>query len=323
MFSVVIPLHNKTNYIVKAVESVLGQTWPDFELIVVNDGSTDGSQERLSQFDDRRLRVVDQVNAGVSAARNNGAKHARFDHIAFLDADDYWHPYFLEEMKRLITGFPDAGLYGSGYYIVKNGLRTPAQVGVAAGFSAGYINYFAVYAHTFWVPINCSFVVVKKSVFEQQKGFNPKLKFGEDFDLWIRIALAHKVAYVNRLLAYSNQDADTTNRALGADRCWKLAEHVTFNLSDFAQYESCNPTLKTLLDGLRVRSLVPYRLNSWYPNEVQALISRVKLDAQPSFYRFVYQWPLPVVSVYFRVKQIGSMAKQRLLRMYAKRASTT
>ena len=314
MFSVVIPLYNKASYIEKTVASVLAQTWPDFELIVVNDGSTDGSVERLSGCTDSRLNVINQANAGVSVARNTGAKHARFNHIAFLDADDWWHPHFLEEMNRLITGFPDAGLYGCGYYIVKNGLHTPAQVGVPAGFSAGYIDYFSVYARTFWVPVNCSFVVVKKPVFMQLGGFNSTLKFGEDFDLWVRIALTNKVAYVNQLLAYSNQDADPINRALGTDRCWKPAEHVTFNLSDFARHEQQNPVLNQLLDGLRVRSLIAYRLNGWYRGEVRAIISRVNLKKQPLFYRFIYQWPLPVVKAYFRAKQVGSIVKQRLLR---------
>ena len=323
MFSVVIPLYNKAHYIEKAVASVLAQTWPDFDLIVVNDGSTDGSAGRLSGCTDRRLRVINQANAGVSVARNTGVGQAKHEYIAFLDADDWWHPHFLEEMNRLITGFPDAGLYGCGYYVVKNGLHTPAQVGVPTGFSAGYIDYFAVYARTFWVPINCSFAVVKKSVFEEQNGFNPVLKFGEDLDLWVRIALTYKVAYLNQLLAYSNQDADPTNRALGTDRCWKPAEHVTFNLGDFARHEYQTPMLKIVLDGLRVRSLISYRLNNWYRGEVQAIISRVNLKKQPLFYRFIYQWPLPVVRAYFRAKQVGSIVKQRLLRTYAQRAATT
>lgn len=316
MFSVIIPLYNKADYIGKAIESVLAQTFPDLELIVVNDGSMDGSAERLSQYNDPRLRVINQANTGVSVARNNGAKHARFDYIAFLDADDWWHPQFLEVMQRLIAGFSDAALYGCRYYVVKNGQHTPAQVGIPVNFSVGYIDYFSVYAHTYWVPINCSFVVVSKLVFEQLKGFNPTLKFGEDFDLWVRIALAHKVAYVNQLLAFSNQDADPANRALGTDRCWSPVEHVTFNFDQFSFAEQQNPVLNRLLDGLRVRSLLAYQLNGWYANEVGAIIGRVDLSVQPPFYRFVYRWPLPVVGTYFRIMRIGSQLKQHLLQRY-------
>ncbi|QIP13906.1 glycosyltransferase family 2 protein [Spirosoma aureum] len=316
MFSVVIPLYNKASYVEKAVESVLCQTFSDFELIVVNDGSTDSSVEKLARFTDDRLKLINQSNTGVSGARNKGVKHARFDYIAFLDADDWWHERFLEEMNALITQFSDAGLYGSNYFVVKNGVNTPAQVGVEAGFEMGYINYFKVYARTFWVPLNCSFVVVKKSVFEQEKGFNEHLRFGEDLDLWIRIALTHKVGYVNKFLANSNQDAETTNRALGTDKFWNKKEHVTFNISHLADQEQTQPNLKTLLDGLRVRSLVAYRLNDWYPEEVRAIMSRVDLSAQPLFYRFVYQWPRPIINVYFRAKQYGSYLKQMLLRRF-------
>jgi glycosyltransferase involved in cell wall biosynthesis len=316
MFSVIIPLFNKASYVEKAVESVLRQTDSNFELIVVNDGSTDNSVEKLDRFTDNRLKLINQSNTGVSRARNNGVKHARFDYIAFLDADDWWHERFLEEMKSLITRFSKAGLYGSNYFVVKNGVNMPAQVGVEAGFEMGYINYFEVYARTFWVPLNCSFVVVKKSVFEQEKGFNEHLKFGEDLDLWIRIALTHKVGYVNKFLANSNQDAETTNRALGTDKFWSKTEHVTFNISHLADQEQTQPNLKTLLDGLRVRSLVAYRLNDWYPEEVRAIMSRVDLSAQPLFYRFVYRWPRPIINVYFRAKQYGSYLKQLLLRSF-------
>lgn len=323
MFSVIIPLFNKADYIEKAIESVLSQTMPDFELIVIDDGSTDSSLERIGRFTDTRLQIIHQANAGVSTARNNGAAFSRFDYVAFLDADDWWDERFLEEMKPLVTQFPDAGLHGSNYYVVKNGHNTPAQIGLPFGFSKGYIDYFTVYAKTFWVPINCSFVVVKKSIFSQQNGFNSKLKFGEDFDLWVRIALLHKVAYLNRFLAYSNQDADTANRALGMDKCWEPAEHVTFNLAHLAENEKTQPVIKNLLDGLRVRSLIPYRLNGWYPNDVRTIISHVELNNQPSYYRFVYQWPLPVVKAYFRIRQLGSWLKQRLLRAYAKPTSIT
>lgn len=316
MFSIVIPLYNKARYIEKAIESVLRQTFQDFELIIVNDGSTDDSLEKAAGFDDNRLKIIDQTNAGVSTARNNGVKQARFEYVAFLDADDWWDERFLEEMKILITQFPEAGLYGSSYFIVRNGMKTPAQVGVAADFDAGYIDYFGVYARTFWVPINCSFVVVKKSVFEQENGFRSHLKFGEDLDLWIRIALTHKVGYVNKHVAYSNQDAETANRALGTSRHWKKAEHVIFNLDYLAEQETNHPALKALLDGLRVRSLVDYYLNEWYPKEVRQIMGGIDFGVQPPLYRFIYQWPQPIVVGYFRTKQIGSFLKQSLLRNY-------
>ena len=186
-FVVIIPLYNKSAYIAKAIESVLNQSFGDFELIIINDGSTDDGSEKVKQFSDTRIRLINQPNAGVSAARNYGVDKAKYEYIAFLDADDWWHPNFLEEMKRLIEKYRDAALYGSNFFIVKNGINYSSTVGLDKTFKEGYIDYCEVYASTFCVPINCSFVVVSKKVFLEEHGFKTQLAFGEDFDLWIRI----------------------------------------------------------------------------------------------------------------------------------------
>nr|WP_295923774.1 glycosyltransferase [uncultured Dyadobacter sp.] len=314
MFSVIIPLYNKVDYIRKTVDSVLGQTFQNFELLVVDDGSTDGSARQLVGYQDDRLRIISQANAGVSTARNNGARHARFDYILFLDADDWWHDSLLQEMNALIGRFPGAGMYGCKYYLVKNGKTVPADVGLDAGFEAGYIDYFQVYARTFWVPINCSFVVVDKSVFEEEGGFKPFLKFGEDFDLWVRIALKHKVGYANKFLAYSNQDVKVAGRALGISKPWSKSEHVIFNLGYLHREESLNPSLKLLLDGLRVRALLDFYINSRFSEETRAILKCVDFLKQPAFYRFVYHSPRGIVVAYFRTKYMLSRIKQSLIK---------
>lgn len=316
MFSVIIPLYNKADYVRKTVDSVLGQTFQGFELLVVDDGSTDGSVEKLADCRNERLRIISQPNAGVSTARNNGAKHARFDYILFLDADDWWHGDFLRDMDAVIKRFPGAGMYGCKYYVVKNGRYVPADVGLDADFEAGYIDYFKVYARTFWVPINCSFVVVNKSVFEEEGGFKPSLKFGEDFDLWIRIALKHKVGYVNKFLAYSNQDVKVADRALGINKQWSKSEHVIFNLDYLRQEENGDPSLKLLLDGLRVRGLLDFYINSRFPDETQAILKCVDFLKQPAFYRFIYHSPKSIVITYFKIKYLLSLIKQSLIRTY-------
>lgn len=316
MFSVIIPLYNKADYIRKTVDSVLSQTFQDFELLAVDDGSTDGSVGQLSSYQDDRLRIISQANAGVSTARNNGARQARFDYILFLDADDWWHDSLLQEMNALIRQFPAAGMYGCKYYLVKNGRNVPADVGLDAGFEAGYIDYYQVYARTFWVPINCSFVVVRKSVFVEEGGFKPFLKFGEDFDLWVRIALKHRVGYANQFLAYSNQDVKVTGRALGINKLWRKSEHVIFNLDYLRHEESKNPSLKLLLDGLRVRSLVEFYINSRFPDETQAILKHVDFLKQPAFYRFVYHSPKRIVITYFRTKYFLSRIKQAIIRTF-------
>ncbi|GAB3961682.1 glycosyltransferase family 2 protein [Spirosoma harenae] len=311
MFSIVIPLYNKVHYINKAIASVFAQTFQDFELLIINDGSTDDSLKVASKYVDSRLSIINQPNSGVSTARNNGAKLAKYDFVAFLDADDWWHKDFLQEMHNLIIQCPEAGLYSSSYYVVKNKQERGACIGVDENFETGYIDYFDVYARTFWVPINCSFVVVKKTVFDKEHGFKPTIKFGEDFDLWVRIALKNKIAYVNKRLAYSNQDVDLHNRALNSNRLWRKEEHIIFNIGYLEKQE--NITLKSLLDGLRVRSLMAYHLQGKYTDDVNRILKLINWDTQPFLYRFIYTWPTILVKIYFALKLLGSTAKTFLL----------
>lgn len=313
MFSIVIPLYNKRDYVSKAINSVLNQTYADFELIVVDDGSTDDGFEKARQFEDKRLQIVKQANAGVSSTRNKCVSMAQYDYIAFLDADDWWHPTFLAEMKKLVNSYSEAALFGSSYYVVKNQQNRRAEIGLPKGFR-GYIDYFEVYAATFWVPINCSFVVVKKSIFEALGGFKPQLKFGEDFDLWVRIALQYQVAYVNEGLAFSNQDVEATNRALGQGKNWQKHEHVLFDLEYLTVYTQQNATLKRLMDGLNVRGLLDFYLDGVHTSEVHALLRQVDFTQQPFLYRFIYHWPKPIVKSYFLLMYLGSKVKQKIIR---------
>ncbi|MGK0328124.1 glycosyltransferase family 2 protein [Polaribacter sp.] len=313
MFSIIIPLYNKFAYIEKAVKSVLAQTFANFELIIVNDGSTDESVNVVQQFTDLRIRIINQPNLGVSSARNKGVNKANYDYIAFLDADDWWDKNFLEEMNRLKEQVPEAGIYGCNYFHVKNKQNKVSKVGLTEGFKSGYINYFETYSKTFAVPFNCSFVVVKKQVLLEYDGFNHNLKFGEDFDLWVRIALNSKIAYINKPLAYSNQDVDSNNRALGS-KLWKPENHFIFNLDYLQAEEKTNPILKKLLDGLRVRALIRYRLAGLYKKETNVTLQTVDFSLQPKYYQRIYQWPIVIIRLYFLYKKLGSQLKQKLIK---------
>src|SRR5690606_29446795 len=106
MFSVVIPLYNKERSIKQTVQSVLDQTFTDFEIVIVNDGSTDNSLQVVENIDDQRIRIINKPNGGVSSARNKGINEANFNWIAFLDGDDLWKPNHLEIIRGLIDKFP-------------------------------------------------------------------------------------------------------------------------------------------------------------------------------------------------------------------------
>ena len=302
MFSVIIPLYNKAPYVAKAIESVLGQTYRDFEVIVIDDGSTDQSLEVAKTFENKSITIVSQSNSGVSTARNNGVKLAKYPYICFLDADDWWHPTFLEEMKRLITDFPDAGIYGSGYYIVKNGQERIAPIGVPQGFEQGIIDYCEVYAKTLCMPLTSISVVIPKHIFDEEKGFKSQLKFGEDFDLWIRITLKHKVILVNKSLAYYNQDVDVNNRGVAVHKTYSPVNHFIFNLDYLYDNEKNNHRLKILLDKLRVYILLKYRMQRAFPKEYNAEIKKVDFSVQPLGVRLQYYLPVWFLKQYYGLK---------------------
>lgn len=112
MISIVIPLYNKAHTIVNTLNTVINQTYKNFEVIIVNDGSTDNGVKVIKEnFNDPRIKIINQNNAGVSAARNRGVDESCGEYIAFLDGDDEWHPEYLSTMYELIKKYPHAGLF--------------------------------------------------------------------------------------------------------------------------------------------------------------------------------------------------------------------
>jgi len=206
--SVVIPLYNKESHIARAISSVLNQTFGNFELIVVDDGSTDGGAEVVEAIHDPRIRLIRQTNAGVSAARNRGIAEASADLIAFLDADDEWLPGFLETIMRLQTRFPDCGAYGAARDVVEKGGRgwTPVCRGIPAPPWEGVIpNYFR-FADEY--PVHSSGVAIPRRVFDTVGLFLEEVRFFEDTEMWARIALRYPIAFSSQPLAVYHKDAE-------------------------------------------------------------------------------------------------------------------
>jgi len=197
-FSVVVPLYNKSYSIVRCIDSILSQSYGCFEIIVVNDGSTDDSVEILkSWYSDRikngQIRLIEQENEGVSAARNKGAQIASHDCVCFLDADDEWMPEFLERMKQLIADFPLADLYCLAHKVCKFGRKSfVPRHGLPFGYR-GYIEDFFD-ASARGSVANSSKVCVRSDALMKIGGFPVGVVAGEDLYVWIRLALNGLVA---------------------------------------------------------------------------------------------------------------------------------
>ena len=310
-FSVIMPLYNKAPYVRKAVESVVEQTYGDWELIVVDDCSTDGSATVVEKIVDPRIRIVRLgVNGGVGAARNRAVAESTAAHICFLDADDWWEPTFLEEMAGLVERHPGAGIYGTGYYIVKNGRKRVAPIGVDEGFTEGEINYCQVYARTLCMPLTSISVCMPRRVFDEAGGFPTDVKLGEDFLLWLRIALTHKTVLLNRPLANYNQDVAVTFR--GTHHLHPPEQNMLWKLGEYEPLEKTNPDYKQLIDNLRTYSLQNYFLKAKYRDAAKQELSKVDWSKQNVKWRKLYNLPVCVLNIRFKVWELGALMKRIL-----------
>lgn len=312
-FSIIVPLYNKAPYVRKTVESVISQTYVDWELIIVDDCSTDGSGDVVANITDSRIRLIRlEKNGGVGAARNRGVSESTAPFICFLDADDWWEPTFLEEIARLAERHPDAGIYGTGYYIVKNGKKRVAPIGVEDGFTEGEINYCRVYAKTLCMPLTSISICMPRAVFEESVGFPANIKLGEDFLLWIRVALKHKVVLLNKPLSNYNQDVDVTYRGTHK-KVYDPDTFSTFYFDQFAAEERSNRDLKVLLDKLRVYSLMTFRRDNKYPERVMKELSKVDFSNVEPIYKFYYKTPYWMVKTYLTIIHLLASIKQRIV----------
>ena len=339
-FSVIIPLYNKAPYIRKALESVLAQTYADYELIIIDDGSTDESAEIaeaiLQDPASSPNRLIRQANSGVSAARNNGVAQASGEYIAFLDADDWWEPTYLEKMAQLIEDYPEAGLYASNYVYYK-----PCKTRVAVNnIETGYFNYPKAYYEGSAMPIWTGAAMIPRNVFEEMGGFPLGIKLGEDFLLWSKIAMQYKVAFLNEALAWYNNDVPATLRATRnlhapeyhmlfnmkelIDESLKIkgeeisrADTNAYNLSPIT-YKPTNDDWRRLLDKLRVNGLLDYWLNKRYHNQAAEELKKVDWNKQPTSVKRIYKTPIWILKVKRGVMSVGSFVKQTIFKILHK-----
>ena len=310
-FSVIIPLYNKAPYIKKALDSVKDQTFKDYELIVVDDGSTDDSYNVAKDaLDDSGLsyQLIRQDNSGVSTARNNGVAASHGGYLCFLDADDWWAPNFLERMDWLIKEYPEARIFGTNYYYVKNSHQ---RIGVTTA-KTGYINYCRAYAEKLQMPMWTGAICIPNSVFNAYGGFRSHISLGEDFDLWIKIALDYKVAFLDEPLSYYYQDSDPTWRLVG--KLHAPIYHVLWNLGYLENEEKNNPEYKVLIDRLRTRNLLPYYLSQQYREDALQELAKVDWTRQPKRVRKMYNKPILLLRFEQVVLRAASFFKQWIIR---------
>ncbi len=229
-FSVIIPLYNKEAEIERTLRSVLAQTTPPHEIVVVDDGSTDSSAEIVRAMSSPLIRLISQPNAGECAARNSAMHNATGTHYALVDADDCWKPDFLEQMTRLIEHYPDCGLYCSAFDIINTDGRTPSR----SPESEGIVEDFFAKSMTHYVAIP-SASVIPAEVIDAVGGFPEGMKLGGDQYMWVKIARDYKVCYTP--LRLTDYYMAASNRSSAIYR----AESTPYSFKEF--YDKNRPTL--------------------------------------------------------------------------------
>ncbi|WP_353778091.1 glycosyltransferase [Winogradskyella sp. 3972H.M.0a.05] len=283
-FSVVIPLYNKELHIQKALDSVLHQSFEDFEVIVVNDGSTDNSETVVKSFKDDRISIYNVDNGGPSRARNFGVSKATSELIAFLDGDDYWKPHHLEDLKNLYEEFPGCGLYAKAYdreskhYVTKSIYKDIPDnnwKGIVNDFFHNSMNNCI--AHT-------SAIMIPKQIFDELNGFNENFDSGEDTDLWIRAALHYPVAFHNKVSSVYRIELTESLTSKSISK-WRL-----FDLNAYKNSEVENKSLKAYLDLNRLSLAFQYKM-AGFSKESSELIDAIDNDNISKAQRLLLSFP--------------------------------
>ncbi len=206
MISVVIPLYNKERSIARTINAVLSQKYQDFEIVIVNDGSTDNGAMEVKKFNDARIRLINQANAGVSAARNKGIEEAKGEYIALLDADDEWHIDYLGAQIRLAKDYPLCDVFVSNYLFKDRDGKTSQTIIRSIPFTGenGILSNYFVVAAASHPPMWTSAVMARKSALMKVGGFPTGIKSGEDLLTWARLACEFEIAYSKTPLATFN-----------------------------------------------------------------------------------------------------------------------
>lgn len=297
MFSIVIPLYNKASFIENTIKSVLNQSFLNYEIIVINDGSTDESEEKVLELKDPRIQLFTQKNQGASVARNLGIEKSKFDYIAFLDADDLWLENHLETLKNLIENFPSAGIFASRYQLFfKEGkISIPKFKGISEDFYGIVPDYFD--ASLNYAVATSSSIAVPKHVFEKIGNFKSKISSGQDVDMWIRIASKYPVALSAEITAsYLYYIENTLSKTPILEK--KLKDFVDYKLE-----EESNPSLKKYLDIYRMEYAMQYKI-AGANKQSKELYDDILKNNIPLKTKIIYYLPQWILTLLLKFKRL-------------------
>ena len=306
-FTVIIPLFNKAEHILRTLNSVAWQKYPAAEIIVVDDGSTDEGALLVKQANIKNLRLIHQANQGVSAARNNGVALASYEYIAFLDADDQWLPLFLDEVARLINKFQQARFFATRYQIVESENNyCDAKIMLEHINPEGAIldDYFKI-ASQGDIPFTMSSMVIQREFFNAVGGISLDEPIGEDQDLFCRVALNTPMAYSPNIHSLYHKDAQNqaSKNNIPSTECG-FSVRLTKVASENTEKKSTANMLK--YSAAHLCHLAKLNIGNGHYSQARALLSDPRCKLKPkhlvglyglSWIKQIQQWLANVLGV--------------------------
>ncbi|MCQ2336030.1 MAG: glycosyltransferase [Paludibacteraceae bacterium] len=290
MISVVIPLYNKSASIARTIQSILDQTFQQFEIVVVDDGSTDGSVAVLESIEDKRLRLIKKENGGVCSARNKGIQEAKYDYIALLDADDCFDKEYLAEQIKLIKDFPEAMMWGINFAELYDGkLIRELPTGLPKGFRGIVEGYFDKTLQNGRISdLFCSSsVVIRKSVFDVVGAFDERIKYAEDTDMWWRIIANFPVVFYDKYMVFYYYDAE--NRAMNRERLLKY--WLPYYVDKYSSYKGNEPFYTFAERWCAVKIKQVYFNNKNQRTDAKTASAKLDYRVLPIKYKYLFQKP--------------------------------
>jgi glycosyltransferase involved in cell wall biosynthesis len=251
-FSVIISVYNKEHFISHTLNSVINQTFKDFEIIIVNDGSTDQSLEVIKQFKDSRIQLIDQQNHGASHARNQGIAHAKGEFIALLDGDDLWQTQFLEVIANAIENNSEESIFTTAIAHKYDEKIVPVQYNFELSKTTQILDFFK--SSKKHPVLSGSSAVFRKSILAITGHFDETIISGQDTDLWIRFGIHYPVVFINEVLVhYVYSSSSLSNTTLN------IKDKSKFD--NYKEEEKQNLNLKEFLERNRFSLAILSKLN--------------------------------------------------------------
>lgn len=302
MISIVIPLYNKAKSISRTLDAILAQTYKDYEIVIVDDGSTDGSglivDEYAQTHPQIRICVYHRENKGVCAARNLGVQVAKGECIAFLDADDLWDKGYLKEAAKLILDFPKAAMWGINYAETNSGQITRVlQTGLPDDFRGYVEDYFRMPNRRSDLYTSSS-TIVRKEQFLQAGGFDERIKYAEDVDMWWRMIAEFPCAFSSCILAFYQQD--TENRVDRGLSTPKFKYYFPYYVGKYKKYKNINYVFYHHIEQVSANLIARYYFTVPEDHkDAKSVIKDLDFSAITFKYRLMLKSPYPIGKIIY------------------------